>query len=86
MNRKEQITMSVLKNVRGIGNCRAVPEGVILRIVSLELAFLQASITEIRQALKDSEEKGRVASTTDEFDNLTYVLTQTGEAFLLSRG
>lgn len=85
MNRKEQIAISVLNNVK-LGNGHAVPADVVQRMVALELAFLKVSITEIRDALKDAEEKGRVASITDEFENVTYVLTQTGTAFLLSRG
>ena len=85
MNRKEQIAISVLNNAK-LGNGRAVPEEVIHRMVALELAFLKVGITEIRQALKDAEEKSRLASTRDEFDNVAFVLTQTGEAFLLSRG
>lgn len=84
MNRKEQIAISVLTNAK-LGNGRFVPEKVVLQMVALELAFLRASVTEIRQALKDAEENGRLASSTDEFNNVSYVLTQTGEAFLLSR-
>ena len=85
MNRKEQVALSVLNNAK-LGNSLPVPEEVIYRIVALELAFLKVSITEIRQALKDAEEKGRIASSTDEFENVAFVLTQTGQAFLLSRG
>ena len=85
MNRREQIAISVLNTVKS-GNGHAVPEDVVLRMVSLELAFLKVSITEIREELKDAEEKVRLASITDEFKNVTYVLTQTGTAFLLSRG
>ena len=84
MNRKEQIAISILKNLE-LGNGRLVRAEILLRIVALELAHLQVSATEIRAALQTAEEAGQVASSRDAFENLSYVLTDTGRALLLSR-
>ena len=84
MNRKEQIAISILKNLE-LGNGRLVRAEILLRIVALELAHLQVSATEIRAALQAAEEAGQVASSRDDFQNLSYVLTDTGRALLLSR-
>ena len=84
MNRKEQIAISILKNLE-LGNGRLVRAEILLRIVALELAHLQVSATEIRAALQAAEEAGQVASSRDAFENLSYVLTDTGRALLLSR-
>ena len=56
------------------------------RIVSLELAHLQVSTTEIRTALQDLEAKGKIASDRDDYGNVSYVLTSAGKAELLARG
>ena len=85
MNRKEQIALSILKNLE-LGNGRMMREEVVHRIVMLELAHLQVSTTEIRQGLQDLEAKGKVASHRDDYGNFSFVLTDTGRAELLSRG
>ena len=84
MNRREQLAISILKNLE-LGNGRLMREEVVHRIVSLELAHLQVSTTEIRTALQSAEDAGQVASSRDTFENVSYVLTETGRALLLSR-
>ena len=84
MNRKEQLALSILKNLE-LGNGRLVRTEILLRIVALELAHLQVSTTEIRAALQTAEDAGQVASSRDTFENVSYVLTDTGRALLLSR-
>ena len=84
MNRKEQLAISILKNLE-LGNGRLVRTEILQRIVALELSHLQVSTTEIRAALQAEEEAGRVASSRDALENLSYVLTDTGRALLLSR-
>lgn len=85
MNRKEQIAISILKNLE-LGNGRLMREEVVHRIVSLELAHLQVSTTEIRTALQDLEGKLKVASDRDDYGNVSFVLTTAGKAELLARG
>ena len=85
MNRREQIALSVLKNLE-LANGRFMREEVLHRIVMLELAHMKVSTTELRTALQDAEAKGQVASSQDGFDNVSFVLTETGRALLLSRG
>ncbi len=85
MNRKEQIALSILKNLE-LGNGRMMREEILHRIVMLELAHLQVSTTEIRAALQDLEAKLKVASHRDGYENVSFVLTDTGRAELLSRG
>lgn len=84
MNRKEQLAISILKNLE-LGNGRMVRGEILHRIVALELAHLQVSATEIRAALQAEEDAGRIASSRDAFQNVSYVLTETGRALLLSR-
>ena len=84
MNRKEQIAISILKNLE-LANGRCVREEVLHRIVMLELAHLQVNTTEIRTALQDAEAKLQIASNRDDYGNVSFVLTDTGRALLLSR-
>lgn len=85
MNRREQIAISILKNLE-LSNGRLMREEILLRIVALELAHLQVSATEIRRELGDAEAKQRIACSTDDFQNRSFVLTEIGRAFLLARG
>jgi hypothetical protein len=85
MNRKEQISLSILKNLE-LSNGRMMREEILHRIVMLELAHLQVSTTEIKQSLQDAEMKGKIASDRDGYGNVSFVLTSTGKAELLSRG
>lgn len=85
MNRKEQISISILKNLE-LANGRLMREEILHRIVMLELAHLQVNTTEIKQALQDAEAKGKVASNRDGYDNVSFVLTENGRAELLARG
>ncbi len=84
MNRKEQIALSILKNLE-LGNGRLMREEILHRIVMLELAHLQVSTTEIRTAFQDLEDKQKIASDRDDYGNVSFVLTVVGRAELLAR-
>ena len=85
MNRKEQVALSILKNLE-LGNGRLMREEVMHRIVMLELAHLRVSVTEIRTEQQDLETRGLVASDRDHYGNVSFVLTSAGKAELLARG
>lgn len=84
MNRKEQIAISILKNLE-LSNGRMMREEILHRIVMLELAHLRVSTTEIRSALETAEAAGKVASDRDDYGNVSFVLTSAGKAELLAR-
>lgn len=84
MNRKEQIAISILKNLE-LGNGRRMREEVVHRIVMLELAHLQVSTTEIRNALQDEETSGTVARHLGDYGAVSFVLTDFGRDKLIAR-
>lgn len=85
MIRKEQVALSILKNLE-LANGRFMREEILHRIVMLELAYMKASTTEIKQALEAAEMRGTIASDLDDYGNVSFVLTQAGKAELLARG
>lgn len=85
MNRREVLAHSILNNLAA-GNGRLMREDVLARIVALELAHAQVSVSEIRQGLKDLEERGKIYGDRDDYGTVRFVLTDLGRAELLARG
>ena len=84
MSRKEQISMSILGAVK-LSFGGTMREDILFRTVSMEMQFLQANPSEIKQAIRDLEMGGKLKSDRDDYGVVRFILTDAGKADCILR-